>query len=74
MAAFSVLAFGSPAGAQHNHIQSSISGQYSRLIHGQNRDAGVNDKATEDPKQQPSSSSKFGSSAGQTTSPKKSGY
>ena len=41
-----VLAFASSAQAQHNPVQSSISGQYSRLIRSDDRSANPSDKAS----------------------------
>jgi hypothetical protein len=66
MAALVVLSLASPAEAQHNHIQSSISGQYGRLIHNDDLGAGATDQATENRKK-PKPGRKVGSSAGPTT-------
>jgi hypothetical protein len=69
MAALVVLSLASPAEAQHNHIQSGISGQYERLIHNDDRSAGVTNQATENRKQQPKPTRNVGSSAGPITRP-----
>jgi len=64
IAALIVLLLGSPAQAQHNHIlQSSISGQYDRLIRKDDRNAGMTDQATENRKRQPKRNKNVGSSA-----------
>lgn len=42
-----ILSLASSARAQHNHIQSTISGQYDRLIHNGGHSAGVATRATE---------------------------
>jgi len=60
-----VLLLGSPVQAQHNHVlQSSISGQYDRLIRKDNRGAGIADQAIEKRKPQPKPNKNVGSSAG----------
>jgi len=48
-----ILSLASSARAQHNHIQSSISGQYERLIHNGDHSAGVGTRATENREQPP---------------------
>jgi hypothetical protein len=69
VAALVILSLASSAHAQHNHIQSTISGQYDRLIHNGDHSAGVSTRATENREQQPKlrKNKKVGSSAGPIT-------
>jgi hypothetical protein len=53
VAALVILSLASSAHAQHNHIQSTISGQYDRLIHNSDHSAGVTTRTTENREQQP---------------------
>ena len=53
LAALFILALASFAHAQHNHIQSSVSGQYERRIHDGDQSAGATTQATENREQQP---------------------
>jgi hypothetical protein len=57
------------AHAQHNHIQSSVSGQYDRRIHDGNQSAGATTRAIENREQQRKSkkNKKVDSSAGPIT-------
>jgi len=47
VAALAISSLASFAHAQHNHIQSSISGQYDRRIHDGDQSAGATTQATE---------------------------
>jgi hypothetical protein len=69
LAALVILSLASSAHAQHNHIQSTISGQYDRLIHNGDHSAGVTTRGTENSEQQPKprKNKKIDSSAGPTT-------
>jgi hypothetical protein len=53
VAALVILSSVSLAYAQHNHIQSSVSGQYQRRIHDSDQGAGATTQATENREQQP---------------------
>ena len=53
VAALVILSLASSARAQHNHIQSSISGQYDRRIHDGDQSAGATTQATENRERQP---------------------
>jgi hypothetical protein len=52
VAALVILSLACSVRAQHNHIQSTISGQYDRLIHNGDHSAGVATGATENREQQ----------------------
>jgi hypothetical protein len=69
VAALVILSLASSARAQHNHIQSTISGQYYRLIHNGDHSAGVATRATENHEQQSKlrKNKKVDSSAGPIT-------
>jgi hypothetical protein len=69
MAALVILSPASFAHAQHNHIQSSVSGQYDRRIHGDDRSAGAATQAIDNREQQPKTkkNKKVDSSAGPIT-------
>ncbi|HYC17717.1 MAG TPA: hypothetical protein VEC94_10955 [Pseudolabrys sp.] len=68
VAALMALLLASPVQAQHNRIlQSSISGQYDRLIHKDDRSAAVTDQVTENRKRQPKPDKNAGSLAGTAT-------
>jgi hypothetical protein len=67
--AIAAISFASPARAQHNHIQSNISGQYGQLIQ-KDHDARIT--ATENNKKQPKPSENINSSARPIIEPKNS--
>jgi len=69
VAALVILSPASFAHAQHNHIQSSVSGQYDRRIHGDDRSAGAATQAIDNREQQPKTkkNKKVDSSAGPIT-------
>ena len=69
VAALVILSLDSFAHAQHNHIQSSVSGQYQRRIHDSDQSAGASTQAIDNHEQQPKikKNKKVDSSAGPTT-------
>ena len=69
VAALVILSLASSAHAQHNHIQSTISGQYDRLIHNGDHSAGVATRGIENREQplKPRKNKKIDSSAGPIT-------
>jgi hypothetical protein len=64
-----ILSPASFAHAQHNHIQSSVSGQYDRRIHDGGQSAGATTQAIDNREQQPKTkkNKKVDSSAGPST-------
>jgi len=69
VAALVILSPAPFAHAQHNHIQSSVSGQYDRRIHDSYQSAGVSTQAIENREQRPKTkkNKKVDSSAGPIT-------
>lgn len=69
VAASVILSQASFAHAQHNHIQSSVSGQYDRRIHDGDQSAGAATQVIDNREQQPKSkkNKKVDSSAGPST-------
>jgi len=64
VAALVILSPASFAHAQHNHIQSSVSGQYQQRIHDSNQSAGSTTQAIDNREQQPKTKKHKKASAG----------